>query len=593
MFKFVGFRAAWTLLVVAGWLTASLPIAGQIKPQFDRCTLELDGRIARVMLVNEARLEWVGDRRFVVRGDTVSELDANGGKILWSIKSADGQQLGWRGFSGHLALFVAFRAVGEGRPFEAESPGRVRRLDLAARKWIAPLVVSEEPPRGQREVVVDIRTGENRVAVLSHRTQHQEGEREDKVTAYRVSLFDADAEKAAWSRAYDAHGIQPEPVGSNVVWTATRSDYADCGIQRLTWIGERLLVCGGEKEDLICLDVAGKEAWRVPRIWEYQRGFLGPSMWHHYMERFGIYGWNGIMAAGENAANIKGEPPTPDQARQEERKRCIAVQKAFDEQYQCKIVGGPIVVAVPSPIESPQNIFVAVAKGPHQWTNFLGECIVYQLTGDGRVIAMATLPQEVTGGPSGIHSGAVIWGCYHSGMVRVDSQMRDGAKLRPPDGCLCNITWYRRIPAPAVKAWLEAGEVGQLLAMSPTHAFLTLSGGYIQEQGQHVYRFPITVVDLQTGAERIATLSVPFDGDLPLPAGAKPDDQGRIATDKPHVLGVWQMRTVGGRLELTLGELPGAELRVWFPSTMSRVWFDLEVVLGRPVAEPATRPATR
>ncbi|MGA2496534.1 MAG: hypothetical protein ABSH20_02265 [Tepidisphaeraceae bacterium] len=586
MFKLVGTKVAWTLLAMAGWLTASFSIAGQIKPQFDHCTLELDGRIAKASVAGNARVEWAGDRRFVVENDAVSELDANGVKILWSIRSPDGRRLLWRGHKGQVALFTGYGMVDERRT-EAESPGQVRRLDLAARKWLSPLAAAVDVPRGARTVVVDIRVSADRVAVLSQRTQVAEEQRDQKTTAYCVSVFVGDAEKPRWSREYEAQGSRPEP--GVYLWAETMPDYAGSAVQRLTWLGDRLLVCAGEKEDLICLDAAGEESWRVRKIWEYQRGFIGPSVWQHYMARFGIDDWDEIMVdGGKHTHYAEGAPGTlGHQAKVEElRKAFTAVQKAFDEQSQCAIIGGPVVVPVQSPTrQTPESIFVAVAKGPNQWNwGYLSDCIVYELSGDGRVITMANLPRMVNGGQSGVSAGAVVWGCQQSGMVRIDSQALDVFGMGPGGSDrLCNITWYRQFPAPSVNAWLETGKVGQVTAMSPTHAFLTLSGGYIQEKGQQVYRFPITVVDLTMGAERTATLRVPFDGNLPLPEKARPDENGRISTWGPHLLGVTHMRTIGGRLQVTLG----------MEGSASSVWFGLEDVVGKPPRDATTRPAAR
>lgn len=291
-------RARSVIWLVASFYSTSVPpVQGQIKPQFDRSTLEMDGRVIHPLGIRlPASPEYrAGARRFLVRGDTVEELGVKGDlkvdRPTWSVKSPDGYGLNLLAISGNTAFFVAFGPMDEKRGAEAETPPQLRRLDLASRQWKPPLAVPVVKRLDtQRDAIVSALADGDRLAVLTEQSEPDEILRNRKLTGYRLSFFRGAADEPAWSQTFESGGSRPEP-GVHVM-AAVMPDYAGSDLQRLAWLDDGLLVCAGEKEDLIHFDVTGKIRWRVPRIWEFSRGFIGPSVWSHYIARFGTEDWD-------------------------------------------------------------------------------------------------------------------------------------------------------------------------------------------------------------------------------------------------------------------------------------------------------------
>jgi hypothetical protein len=328
-------------------------------------------------------------------------------------------------------------------------------------------------------------------------------------------------------------------------------DYATSKLQYLSWLGDAILVCAGEKEELLCVDAAtGKVSWRVPRVWEFQRGFIGPSVWSHFIARFG-------------SENLRGELGTPDEekARAEEEKELKTLRAEFEKQFQCAIIAGPLVMPAAKKanrkLGDPDDarIFLAVAKGPNAWNyGYLSECIAYELSGSGRVLTMANLPRIVRGYQYSTASGGLVWGCEKGAIVRLESAHSQWGGMGPggPD-LLCTIAWYRQFAAPELDGWLTADKVRDVVAFDSARAYRAVAGGYVAKKEEMIYRFPLSVVDLAGGAEATAILVVPYKGTLSLPTQNFSTLALQTHAHGPYLLGVTQLNVEGEQLEVTLG----------------------------------------
>jgi len=90
------------------------------------------------------------------------------------------------------------------------------------------------------------------------------------------------------------------------------------------------------------------------------------------------------------------------------------------------------------------------------------------------------------------------------------------------------------------------------------HAFRVCAGGYVTEPNAGTYHFPLSMVDLKTGADRAMLLSVPFKGKLPEPkinysSTSTPQGKPRLQTMGPHVLAITWLQVEESRLQVTLG----------------------------------------
>ena len=256
------------------------------------------------------------------------------------------------------------------------------------------------------------------------------------------------------SKRFEAAGRLPYTAG--YLLAARRPEVTRHAVQPLTWLDGNLVVCAGPRLDdvLLCLSGAdGAKKWQIARIWEYERGFIGPSVWSHFISR-----------RGEDRDEKKPPP------------------KKEPDKLQ-SIVAGPIVVKAPAGAAGgfgagrESCLFVAVAKGPMQWGTYLSECTIYELGTDGRSITM-TSARMVLGGQHEVVDAGIVWACQGGGFLRLAaSNGNDRIRMGPggPD-CLTTIDWYRQLPKSSPKAWLGSDPAGDPIAMGAGKAFRVRTG---------------------------------------------------------------------------------------------------------------------
>ena len=544
--------------------------AADAEPKFltANASLEFDGKSITPQTVREpwATQYRAGKRRFAVRGETLEELGDQGTKPIRSIKSGDGLDLRWLAASSDTVFCQAFTPGKENSEPEVETPLRLRRLDLKTNQWMPSLELptSAKNPK-RRDVILGVLVDVKRLAALTETWEAGENKFGDpKVISYRLSFFSAGKDKPDWSRKFPSQGTRPAP--GVYLWAAAMPDYASSAIQQLQWLGNDILVCAGEKEDLLCVNVAGKVTWRIERIWEYQRGFTGPSVWQHFIGPLATEHWD--MPQDDDKGD-KSKKKTPDeQKRADELRTAFAKRReAFDHEYQCAIVGGPLIVRPRGKGDQDGGrIFVAVAKAPNAWNwGYLSDCIAYEISPSGTVEGMVDLPRMVNGAQFAVADDGVIWACQKDAMVKLAMDTSSGLRGFgfSPGGSdlITRIPWYRQFESPQPKAWFTSGKAGDSTAFGSRYAFRTAGGGFIADKATKVYSFPIAIVDSKTGLDRMAFLRVPFDGDFPLPKTNVATTGDTTEAMGPYLLGVTYLRTDGDRLEVVVaGEKSAAGL---------------------------------
>jgi len=519
-------------------VSTCLSAEAEIKPLFEKTTLEVGGQVlAPTEIVKSWRTVYrVGEISFSVASNTASKL---GTGAVWKAKSDDGNYLHWLAADNRTAYLVGYKVDTNGLFKGYEDPARLRRLDLKTGKWLSDLPVCPEAAGQQpAKSVLGVLAGSNVVAVLTSLGKGQRDEDGGQTTdGYEVRFFRGNDNKPLWSKRFSA--VEERQYTGGYVIGIPLPPYADSAIQHLAWMDDKLLVLPEAMQPIYCLNPeTGSEVWKQARLWEFQRGFVGPSVWSHYIARFGI-----------------GEFGT--------KKRTVeGARKEFDAQFSCAVVAGPTPMRLSFDRHvDTHSIFVAVAKGPAEgWAGYLSDCLVYELNQDGGPISVATVPQVVSGPQAAVQEDGVVWRCKNNTFMKVApsptapiSTMGGGGS----DGVL-HVQWLRQVENTEPDAWLVTGKGRDPVAFSGTHAFFLPAGGYIVKSDDGIYRFPIAAVDLSTGLDSCLLLCVPFDGQIGMPFSNYTARRGRdgtlvYRTAAHRELAISGLSVFGQDLEVTLG----------------------------------------
>jgi ankyrin repeat protein len=512
-----------------------------IQPRLAECRLEVgSGEVLKPVdgVPAEGREQRVGNCRLLIDKDKIVAQYDGKAKPGWTAKSTDGQHLQWMAGAGGIAYFLGYKVDGEGQFDRYGSPAQVRRLNLETGRWLGSLTAGSADRKDERtDAILAVLSGDEFVAVLSRRIKIDPEER-GKVRAYEVTCFRQAKDQPQWSRTFAAAGARREP--GVYLFAAQTPDYADSSLRHLTWMGDTLVVCAEAMQPVLCLNPdTGSTIWRLERPWEFERGFIGPSVWSHYLERF----------------RLRSFQLTPG--------NLAAARKKFDEDFDCAIVGGPVVVPVSFKRGrfDTHSIFLAVAKGPaKKLTGYVSDCILYEFNDQGKPVSMVKLPYMVSGSECVVQKDGIVWRCQNGALLRVAvaEQGGPGPGFGPgsPD-LLARISWIRTLSGGQPQAWLVADPACDAVAFAQGQAFCLPRGGYVSRPDDAVYHFPVGVVDLESGGEQEWLLNVPFRGKLPAPETNYSEDASRARNTfhahGPYVLGITQLRIAGNVLEVTLG----------------------------------------
>ncbi len=527
--------------------------AAAIEPDLKNCTLQVGKEVLKPTAVFAP---WkmamsVGNRRFLVDKNAIvkPKQDRDAG---WTVKSADGRHLYWLAADGDIAYLLGYQVDKDGEFTDYDSPPRLRRLDLKAGAWLPDLPLTAGAGTGRSpKAVVSLLAEGGKVVVITSLLKARRGKGEQEaIDAYEVRCFKSGAAKPLWSKIFPAVGERPYTGGW--LWGVPPPQYAASEIQHLTWLDDRLLVCAEAMQPILCLNGdTGSEIWRLERPWEFQRGFIGPSVWSHYIGRFGI-----------EDSDAKGTKI--DDAR-----------KAFDSRWQCALVAGPVAVPLGG---GGYRIFLAVARSPAEpWAGYLSDCIVYEFDDGGEPVSMAMLPQMVEGASHSVCKGGVVWKCQNETFVKIAATNVPMFRMGPGGSDLiARVAWLRQLSYAQPAAWFAAGRAGDSVAIDAAHVFCVPAGGYIVRKHDPVYRFPIAAIDLSTGLDTDLLFNVPFKGKIRIPEtnysfSTLADGSRAYQTSLPCEAAVTGLHLDGGQIEIVLGlEKRAASVR-----------FDLSKVLGR------------
>ncbi|MEM9413740.1 MAG: hypothetical protein AAGA30_21710, partial [Planctomycetota bacterium] len=322
--------------------------------------------------------------------------------------------------------------------------------------------------------------------------------------SFSIACFETGKTKARWSKNFASQQARSIP-GVNL-WSTSNPNYANSELQVVSRFEDRIVICPEGKQPIRCLNIdTGTELWRCDRIWEFQRGFIGPSVGQHYIGRFGINERLGLIL-DEKAGIEKAE-------------------KKFNEHYGCAIIGGPAIVELSNggtTWRGGHSIFIAISKQPRvAFSGRLGESVIYELSDKGELVSMTNLPRLVRGSNFLIDKSAVIWQCEGDQLVRLEPTTESIDFGMGPGGFdrQTSVTWLRTTSATNNyrTPWLATGRATNSVKFHQRFVINIAADGFVENEGDSLLQFPIVITDIQTGQAKELLLKVPHSSPIRVP----------------------------------------------------------------------------
>ena len=361
--------------------------------------------------------------------------------------------------------------------------------------------------------------------------------RGDSPAGYAVARLEAASGKCVWARHFDSP--PPEPGPGAVLLGPMSTAPAFASPRELQMFDGNLIVCARGASEVLRLDsVKGATVWSLERVWEFQRGYIGPSVWSHYLGRFGI------QSFGEDSPETKAE--------------FAERRKSFDALYSASVVAGPFLVDKPDMWGTRgRGFLVVVGLVPRDsFGEHLTQCFAYELSASGRPVSVVALPRAPLGWAAVAQGDRAVFACQQGAFACVSSSRNDGAigmGMGSAPDATGRLAWYCE-PAPARHpAWMRCDPAGDPVALDAQLGVRCASGGWIEKQGDKLFHFPLWLVDPREGTTREVELRVPFEGEMAAPGSNYRSDGQTIETWGARGLGITKLELAGDRLIVWLG----------------------------------------
>jgi hypothetical protein len=537
--------------------------AGPVRCDLSRATLTVGAKKLRPLRIAD---RWpvehrIGELVVRIQEDKIECVEIATGKTGWHSQSEAGARTFWLGEHKGALLVGRSNEVDERQTRE---PLAVHRLRLRDGVRLKPLVIPlTEAERKATSRVAAVSGDESGLLVLC--TTEKEHSPENQQVSYRVTRFREDTTDVAWSTIYPSGGSVPPP-GAFLLGSRGPARTKDA-IRGFSKLGESILICGGPLEDLIAINpLDGKVVWRVPRIWEFRRGFIGPSVWSYFLGRYGFEEHDVELAALTlDQLRVRNKAQTHGWAAEsyfKEVKAAVSTARSRVESQPSSIFAGPVVVQFPRTglHEILKNrpglrIFLAVARcDSKDWPDYRSDCIIYELDEKGKVIGTLTLPRFVWGAHYSVQRGTIAWICQEDSLAKLTPSPEDGTR-----DLIIDLDWRVHRSQQRDNVWLQKWSYRVSIAFAGHSMFRLREGGYVETPESKTIRLPICVADLNSEAEKQLMLNVPFEGRAPIdkdnyshtvtPEG----DRWKVGSFPLSIEGI---EIVGNRLILTIASRP-------------------------------------
>lgn len=431
--------------------------------------------------------------------DTIAGWRPAGPTSAWEMPHSSSRAL--LGVDGELAYFADSDA----------KDSQVLRLRVRDGAWLDPWTFGsaelglEDDPVVSGWVSALLADGDS-LFVLRRELDAQVEWPEDVPSSYAVARLDPATGKPTWSRRFPC---ERPPEGARAGLRAPRhTGLLHRGVRELQVVDGRLLVCPGGVDSVrvLALD-SGEQRWAMERLWEYRRSYIGPSVWEHYVGRFGM---------------SESFPPDNLEA-------VVAEQRTALEKIQIgSIVAGPWPVDVHDSLlrrgKEGHRLLIAVGVAPvDEWHEYLNQCIVYEISPDGTPISLVAIPRMISRQAPVLFDDCVVVACEGSAFACVAASEASDSELSggfpgSGDERVGSVRWFREERAVHTEPWLQCGPAGDPVAVSSTLCVRTDGGGRIEDAGAGEFVFPLLLLDPADGTVRKTQLRVPFEGEFALPS---------------------------------------------------------------------------
>lgn len=393
----------------------------------------------------------------------------------------------------------------DAKRFVPDRPLKIQRISEKDGELMLPLDVDFfHDGSNKLQRILDVLPASTGVVVLTATESVDSNTEDQNFLSYRVCLLNGGTGSTQWERRYGSE-CGSLSSGHYDPWEDDRI------VVRVQAVDGSIVVCAGQTESVRCFQLEnGKEVWTLSQ--ELLRQF-------------------------------------------------------FNKGVHCRIVGGPVVAGV----GSNRRYYLAVSASGSRISRYAKRCLLLEITEQGVPLTFVNLPKEIVGSQYSVLEDGIIWRCEDDGLARIGRSSL--SKLFEPvsDG---NMLWYREFypqiiddhfgKKPDYSIWLQADpEPYKQMWFDSNVALIQSEGGYIEEASDRTYHFPMDVFDLVDWSKTKVTLSVPFEGAVPLPQ--RPSIlNGRYMVNPNYYLGIDGFQMKGRNLLITLTDRNGKRYEITF-----------------------------
>ena len=323
----------------------------------------------------------------------------------------------------------------------------------------------------------------------------------------------------AWSKYFESAGTLESP-GAFIL--GTRGPGLDgARSTRLLGMEDQLLVQAGPKEHLLAVTRKdGSVIWKIPALWEYQRGFIGPSVWQYFIGRYGVEEWDietAEQTLDEHRKEQDGElTPAMEEYFLDVKKKVEAAKEKGRSQPGW-VFAGPVVLKTGSEEEADERIFVVAATSDRKgWANYLANTVVFELRSSGEIESMIELPRLVDRNKYRVLEDRIVWKVQDGSLLHLYPSGENKNMFSRGDTFL-DFSWDRIPNVKKRTAWLKQGAFYRISLFEDSWMLSIEEGGYVDSEAKKVITYPVKITNLMNRKTATIQIQLPFEGTVAFP----------------------------------------------------------------------------